>query len=304
MNNFAVEGGSGSVISVVVPAHDEEAVVRRCLAALTDGAREGELDVVVVCNGCRDRTAEMAAAFGPPVRVIETPVASKAHALNLGDQAARGFPRFYVDADVEVGVDALREVARALEEGPALVAAPALRSYLDDRPWTVRAHERIWSLMPYAATDLVGAGVYAVSEAGRRRFGDFPPIIADDLFVPGLFAPAERARVEGCWFTQHPPTTLTGLVQRRTRVAAGRRQYRLLYPEGVGRLAPARTRPWRAILFDPRLWGPAAVYTFVWVAAELRARAHGSAATSRWERDDSARAAAAAGTGASGSRAA
>ena len=57
-------------ISVVIPAHDEEAVVGRCLAALLDGARPGELDVVVVCNGCTDATADIARGFGRGVRVV------------------------------------------------------------------------------------------------------------------------------------------------------------------------------------------------------------------------------------------
>ena len=43
-------------VSVVIPAHNEETVIGRCLAALFAGAGEGELDVVVVCNGCRDGT--------------------------------------------------------------------------------------------------------------------------------------------------------------------------------------------------------------------------------------------------------
>src|SRR3954468_3654219 len=96
------------MISVIVPAHNEEAVIGQGLRALTEGARAGELEVIVVCNGCRDATAKVAAAFGEPVKVIETDVASKTHALNLGDAAAGGFPRIYVDADVALSLDGVR----------------------------------------------------------------------------------------------------------------------------------------------------------------------------------------------------
>ena len=36
---------------VVIPAHNEGAVIRRCLDALFRGFGAGELDVVVACNG-------------------------------------------------------------------------------------------------------------------------------------------------------------------------------------------------------------------------------------------------------------
>src|SRR5688572_25787192 len=105
------------MISVVIPAHNEEAVIARCLAALVRGARDGELDVVVVCNGCSDRTAQAARGFGASVTVIETDVASKVHALNLGDAAARSFPRFYIDADVVLPLEHLRQLAAVLNDG-------------------------------------------------------------------------------------------------------------------------------------------------------------------------------------------
>src|ERR687891_96542 len=75
--------------SVIIPAYDESARIGRCLDALFSGVGPGRLDVIVVCNGCRDDTAARARATGHPVRVIELPVASKAAALRAGDAAAR-----------------------------------------------------------------------------------------------------------------------------------------------------------------------------------------------------------------------
>src|ERR1035438_1575828 len=81
--------------SVVIPAHDEAGVIRRCLDSLFTGFKPGELNVVVVCNGCRDDTAMLARASGHPVRVIELVRASKAAALRAGDAVALAFPRLY-----------------------------------------------------------------------------------------------------------------------------------------------------------------------------------------------------------------
>jgi glycosyltransferase involved in cell wall biosynthesis len=52
------------MISIIIPAHNESSVIARTLKAMTDGAKPGELDVIVVCNGCSDDTAVVAGRFG------------------------------------------------------------------------------------------------------------------------------------------------------------------------------------------------------------------------------------------------
>src|SRR5688500_16931815 len=96
--------------SVVIPAHDESAGIRRCLDALFAGVAPGELDVVVVCNGCGDDTAAVARSSGHPVRVIELEAASKPAALRTGDELALALPRIYLDADVVLHGSAARAV--------------------------------------------------------------------------------------------------------------------------------------------------------------------------------------------------
>ena len=88
--------------SVIVPAHDESAVIQRTLATMLRDADKDGLEVIVVCNGCSDDTAERARSFGPPVRVLETDKGSKPLALKMADAAALHFPRLFVDADIEV----------------------------------------------------------------------------------------------------------------------------------------------------------------------------------------------------------
>ena len=95
------------MISVIIPAQNEARSIGRGLASLLDGLVDDELQIVVVCNGCTDDTAEIARRFGPPVEVVETPVASKSAALRRGEEIATGFPRFYVDADVELPLESL-----------------------------------------------------------------------------------------------------------------------------------------------------------------------------------------------------
>ena len=84
-------------LSVVIPAHNEERVIGRTLGAIrSQGATVHE--VIVVCNGCRDRTATCARRAG--VRVLVTEQRGVSMARNLGARQASGDTLLFVDADV------------------------------------------------------------------------------------------------------------------------------------------------------------------------------------------------------------
>ena len=84
-------------LSVVIPAHNEERVIGRTLAAVRlQGAAVHE--VIVVCNGCRDRTAARARQAG--VKVVVTEQCGVSLARNLGARHASGDSLLFVDADV------------------------------------------------------------------------------------------------------------------------------------------------------------------------------------------------------------
>ena len=99
-------------VSIIIPAHNESAVIARCLQTMLQDAREDELEIIVVANGCSDDTAAKARAVSPAVRVIDTATPGKSNAINVGDEAATGFPRFYVDADVQLPIHSIRRVSQ------------------------------------------------------------------------------------------------------------------------------------------------------------------------------------------------
>lgn len=278
-----------TLASVIVPAHDEEAVIGDCLEALTAGAQEGELEIVVVCNGCSDATAERARAV-PGVQVIETPTASKSHALRLGDETASAFPRFFVDADVVLPLESLRTVAEALREGPALAAAPRMEVELRGCSYAVRAYYAIWRRLPYHTEDMIGSGVYALSQGGRARFDTFPDVISDDGFVRLHFLPGERRSVPDAWFRIRAPRTLHDVVHVKTRSQKGRieldRRFPRLAHNDPRSYSPALGR----ILTMPRLWLPSLIYLYVIVRTRWAGhRMNRSGDLGGWERDETSR---------------
>jgi glycosyltransferase involved in cell wall biosynthesis len=208
--------------SVVIPAHNEERVLARALTTLLGGAEPGEIDVIVVANACTDSTAAVARSHG--VRVIETRVPGKPNALRLGDDAARGFPRIYLDADVDLSVDSLRVLVDTLTQPGVLATSPAPRYDLTDvRPSARRLH-KVHELLMAGRRGLAGAGVYCLNEAGHARVAPFPDVISDDGFVHRSFAPGERVVSTGASSVVRPTTTFGASLRRRVRVRQGNQE--------------------------------------------------------------------------------
>lgn len=268
-------------MSVVVPAHDEAATLPRLLA----GLRGEELEVVVVCNGCTDDSAEVARAHAPDATVVEIAAASKVAALAAGDAVAGAFPRFYVDADVGVDAEVLRLLASRLQQG-RLAVAPVPHYEARSSSWLVRSYYRVLPLLPAVSTSIAGTGCMGLSEDGRARFGEWPDVLADDYFLDGLFEASEKERVAAA--TSRVSTPLSGgeLIGRRVRViwanrqvdALGLRRVPVVRSGGVGGVL--RRHPERAL--DVVVFAAVSL----WVRASVRsARARGGPVA--WGRDRS-----------------
>lgn len=222
-------------VTVIVPAHDEEGVLERGLRRLITGAGPGELDVVVVANGCRDRTADIARRLG--ARVIETPVPGKIGAIHLGDASCAGFPRIYLDADVELDPDSLRALAVAVEAPGVLACAPRPVWDLRGTGPIVRRVHRVHDAVMASRRGLAGCGVYVLSEAGHARAFPLPDVLADDEWVHRCFAGSERRVVEEATVVVRPARSVREHLRRRVRVRLGNRQLtRLGYPAVGGRM--------------------------------------------------------------------
>ena len=279
------------IMSVVMPAHDEEAVIERALRGVLTEA-DGRLEVVVVANGCRDATADRARSVDPGIHVVEIAEASKIAALNAGDDAAALFPRAYVDADVDVDAATLLALATALDSSDALVASPRLELDLTAASPLVRAYYSVWELSAFRRSGHIGSGIYALSAAGRQRFGRFPPVIGDDRFVQGLFRPTERVTLRDHAFTVRPPRTLRALIARGSRIAAGNQQLRTM---GLAGSAPSARDSLRQLIARiaprPALWGSFMVYCVVQLLTQRAAKVRlATESTVSWTRDETSRA--------------
>ncbi|MFI1647002.1 glycosyltransferase [Streptomyces avidinii] len=291
--------------SIVIPAHNEGRVIGRLLDALLADTSATGPDIVVVCNGCTDDTARVAGERGDRVRVVEVPTPSKHHALRVGDEHARGFPRLYVDADVVVGAADVRALVGALDRSPELLAvAPGRDIPLAGCAWPVRAYYRVWQRLPAVREGLFGRGVIAVTEPGHARIAALPPLMADDLAASLTFGPGERRVVEEARVVVRPPRTWSDLIRRRVRAATSSAEYERYRaargaeepgpgpgPEQTERTARTGTADLRALLrARPALLPGVVVFAVAALAARRGSRkAIRNQDFSTWLRDESSR---------------
>jgi glycosyltransferase involved in cell wall biosynthesis len=273
----------------VIPAHNEERCIARLLAALSDGPGD-PLTIIVIANGCSDRTAAVAEQFRPAVTVVEVADASKAHAIRTGDSLAVGWPRAYVDADVVIDRNSVSRMASVLTAHGLLACAPTRDIHLRKSSVLVRCYYRVWERLPQVRSGLFGRGVVMVSEEGGRRLEMLPSIMSDDLAMSEAFTSEESRVIEQASVIINPPRTVSDLVKRRVRVVTGNVQADERELRGQSSRTSVRTLA-SMVRQDPTL----AIFlpSFLGVTAVARVRAR-RAVRSRdfttWLRDESSRA--------------
>jgi len=115
------DGVSGLVpLTVLVPAHNEEALIGRCIRSVLDSASSG-VDVLVVAHNCTDATAERAEAAGAHVLVMnDAEQTGKGCALSCGFAAILAGPTcaaLVIDADSVIDISLIPTVQRRLQAG-------------------------------------------------------------------------------------------------------------------------------------------------------------------------------------------
>lgn len=256
-------------LDVVVPAHDEERLVGDCLRAVLAPQDGLSVRVIVVANGCTDRTADVVRATVPPpgheLLLVELPEAAKWRALNAATPHLRGGPVVHLDADTVLLPGTLAALAAALAgaAGPVLAAPPPVLARPRSR--LTRGFAAVWTQLPAVAGQVTGSGVYAVNAAGRARWTDFPPLTADDAFVRSLFGPQETVVTAAGGF---------GLVlpEGRELVAVLRRWQRGNRELAAGDPSPGLRANAAFLARRPDLWRHAPAFLLVRAAVALTGR--------------------------------
>jgi cellulose synthase/poly-beta-1,6-N-acetylglucosamine synthase-like glycosyltransferase len=109
-------------MSVLVPAYNEEKVIRTTIESLLS-TDYPDKEIIVIDDGSKDMTLEIASQYKDKVKVIHKENGGKASALNAGLLYATGQIIVILDADTIIGHTALRHIAKSFSnENVAAVA--------------------------------------------------------------------------------------------------------------------------------------------------------------------------------------
>lgn len=213
-----------TIATLLIPAHNESAVIERTLLHLSRGLPTGTFRIVVIANGCSDSTAARARAALPGAVVLETASAGKCHALNLGYAVAdKDKPVVCLDADLDVTAESLAALVSALRDGTAQAACGQMDVRTAEASSLVRAYYKGWRINPYFDRGKFG-GLFALAPEAARRLFPLPVVTADDEYVRRSVARSDVAFVPACRFTVRAPATLASLLRVRRRSLRGARE--------------------------------------------------------------------------------
>lgn len=191
----AGEGGEAlPSVSLIVAAHDEEAVIEGKVrdALALDYPRE-QFELIVASDGSSDRTVELARAAGTDL-VLELPRAGKIAAQNAAAERAAGEVLAFSDANARWRPDALRRLVAAFADPKIGYVCGQVRfldpegSNLEGAYWR---HE-LWIRGLESRLAGVTAGNGAIYAVRRDAYLALPPSRSHDLSFP--FELTKRAR--------------------------------------------------------------------------------------------------------------
>ena len=115
------------VFTVVVPAHNEEKYVVRCINSIKRAAYHfgRPVEIIVVCNRCTDKTMELAQANG--ARTLINEQRCIAAVRNTGIKAARGRYILTIDCDNRMTKGTIKEAYRLLKSGKYIGGGAPIR---------------------------------------------------------------------------------------------------------------------------------------------------------------------------------
>lgn len=226
----ARQGEALPAITLLIAAHNEESVIAAKLEnALALDYPADRLEIMVVADGCADRTVEIAERYaGRGVRVIQQlPRQGKIAALNAGVPLATGEIVVGTDANAMYRPDALRRLVRWFEDPEIGLVAGEKRIH---GRGTAAAGEGVYWRYEHALKRLdsrFGSVMGATGEIFALRKALWAPlpgdtVIEDFVIAMGVVAGGHRAVFDPTAVSEEEASpSVEEEFKRKTRIAAG-----------------------------------------------------------------------------------
>ncbi len=242
------------VVSLIVPAYDEEEVIAAKVANVLalDYPRE-RLQVIVASDGSADATAERARAAGADL-VLELPAGGKVAALNAGAERAEGELLAFSDANSVWAPDALLRLVEPFADPSVAYVCGQVRFTDPEGDNLDGAYWRYEMAVREMESGLAGvtAGNGAIYAVRREAYVPLAPAGSHDLSFPFVFAKRGLRSLYAPWARAEEKMvpTMEGEFARKRRMMVG--LWDIVVGEGM--LAPRGYSPLYAFeLFSHRL---------------------------------------------------
>ncbi|WP_076411022.1 glycosyltransferase [Shewanella sp. UCD-KL12] len=222
------------MFSIIIPAYNESKVIIPTLESILFDEFICNSEILVVTNACYDNTVEVVENYKIDNRsrletrevvltIIDTPVASKTNAINLGIEHSSYQARVLLDADILISGKDLHTLHSKMLQNNALVASPKVAFNYQRSNFWVSHYYRVASQSNYNRFLRI-SNVIALSSEAIARLGKLPKIIADDDYIRRQFIQSEKLVVDECQFEFVCPLNVTSLLKALTRVKIGNLQ--------------------------------------------------------------------------------
>lgn len=186
-------------ISIIIPAHNEEKVIAAKLtSALSLEYPRDKLEILLILDGCVDRTKEIAEGFGDfRIKIIEqNPRKGKMAALNLAVPQAEGDIIIFTDANSLYEKDAIRKLVRNFADEKIGCVCGELK--YQNRSLVGEGEDLYWKYEKFIKTKesqlrsllVVNGSIYAIR---KKLFESVEETLADDFVVPMVIAKKDTA---------------------------------------------------------------------------------------------------------------
>ncbi len=171
-------------LSFVIPAHNEQAVIKQCLESVIKeiGLRQ-DCEIIVVNNASTDKTKSIAQSF-PGVKVVDEPRKGLSQARQTGMENSSGELIANVDADTIMPQGWLEKVLQMFEQDSKLVGVSGPQVFFDSPP-LIRFWIKLYYYFAYVSYlvnskilrvgALLQGGNYVVKRKAMEAIGGFNP---------------------------------------------------------------------------------------------------------------------------------
>ena len=215
-------------VSIVIPCHNEEAVIGNTIRTILDD-KELNREIIVVDDGSSDKTVEVASSFSE-VRVIRKRDGGRGKwdALNCGMAAATNDIVCVLDADSRPEPKSIQRLIPYLSDAKVAAACGIVRVRNSDMNWITRLVSLEFAVANYLQRKKSMIRSYTPWMPGtitviKRDLAKFPPSLVEDAELSAqLVEQGYEIIVDGnSSDSELAPTTLKAYLKQRTRWAKG-----------------------------------------------------------------------------------